>query len=108
MEAICLEVVKWKSKNKVVDEMMIKAASNIVIDLKNCEGFIQQVLCKNSLGEWVAVYYWKNEECAHASNEYMADKEAFINLMALVDVDSVSIETMMSVQASGGIDFDSI
>lgn len=107
MTKICIETVKWKSADHVSDQAMIEAAENIVADLKNCEGFLQQVLAKQN-GEWVSIYYWVDEKSAHASNEYMADKAAFIDLMSLIEENSVSIETCLSVQASGKADFDAI
>jgi len=97
MQSICLEIVRWKSKHAVEDQAMIEAMKGIETDLATCKGFIKQTLHKTSDNEWVDTYYWETEATAHASNEYMADKPSFIHLMSLIDVPSVSIETMMSV-----------
>ena len=100
MKKICFEIVKWKSKAGVSDEAMINAVDDMVADLKTCNGFIEQTLYKNKNNEWVDNYYWKGEACAHASNAYMAEKDSFSALVALIDPESVSLEILLPVQSS--------
>lgn len=106
MKSVCLEIVKWKSKEGVSDQDMIASVEGMVSDLRDCRGFINQSLYKDSGGVWVDVYYWDDEGCAHASNEYMADKESFSSLISLIEPDSVSLEVMPLLQTSGNINFE--
>jgi heme-degrading monooxygenase HmoA len=100
------EIVKWKSKPGVSDEAMIAAVNAMMADLESLNGFLHQSLYKNSDNEWIDIYYWKTEHDAHASNTEMADKESFKNLIVLIEPDSISIEVMHELQASGQILFD--
>lgn len=105
MQSICLEIVKWKSKEGVSDTDMIASVNGIVADLKGCKGFVHQSLYKSSDNEWIDIYYWEDEFCAHDSNQYMADKKAFLSLLALIEPDSVSMEIMPLLQTSGELSF---
>jgi len=95
------EILKWQSKSGISDEAMINAVNAMVVDLKSLKGFLHQSLYKNSNDEWVDIYYWETEEDAHASNESMADKASFKNLIELIEPNSVSIEVMQQLQSSG-------
>ncbi|GAA6152169.1 hypothetical protein [Pseudoteredinibacter isoporae] len=101
MQSICLEIVKWKSNEGVSDADMIATVNGMVADLKGCEGFVHQSLYKNSENEWVDIYYWEDEFCAHDSNQYMADKDSLRLLLALIEPDSVSMEVLPLLQSSG-------
>lgn len=94
MDNKCIEIVRWQGKKNITDQQMTTAVNLILDDLNNCPGFISQLLCKNAQGQWVDIYQWENEEYAHASNQFMANKSAFIALMELIEVSSVSIEIM--------------
>lgn len=89
-----VEIVKWRSQNDVKDDDMIAAVNGILPDLKTLPGFIDQTLYKDSSECWVDIYHWQTEEEGIASNDLMADKPAFIKLMSLIDLESVSIEFM--------------
>jgi len=101
------EILKWKSKLEITDTAMIEAVNNMVEDLKMLKGFLNQTLYKDSKGFWVDVYYWKSEQDAHASNEIMANKESFINLIEIIEPGSISIEILKSLQSSGEFIFSS-
>lgn len=103
MNNVCFEIIKWKSNANVSDETMITAVKSMEKDLASCEGFLQQTLYKNSNDEWVDIYYWTNDACAHASNEFMADKESFSVLMSLIEPSSVSLEVLSALQSSGNV-----
>lgn len=100
------EIVKWKSKSNVKDQDMIDAVNNMVTDLKSLKGFLHQSLYKNSNEEWVDIYYWETEEDAHASNESMATKNSFDNLIKLIEPNTVSVEILHPLQSSGKQSFD--
>lgn len=100
------EIVKWKSKSNVKDQDMIDAVNNMVTDLKSLKGFLHQSLYKNSNEEWVDIYYWETEEDAHASNESMATKNSFDNLIKLIEPNTVSVEILHPLQSSGEQSFD--
>lgn len=102
MSTSCLEIVKWKSKEGIPDESIIGAVNNMVADLKQCPGFIQQALYKIN-ETWVDVYYWKDVHSAHASNGLMTGKDSLNTLMNIIDANSVSIEVSEPVQASGDL-----
>ena len=95
-----LEVVKWKAKSTVSDKQMIDAVNEMVPDLKKLEGFVNQTLYKDREGYWVDVYYWDSAENAHLSNERMSKKESLINLLDIVELDTVSIEILTPLQQS--------
>ncbi len=100
LNAPIFEVVKWKSKSNITDETMVAAVDAMVGDLKILKGFIRQSLYKNASNEWVDIYYWRTIEDAHASNDRMADKVSFKQLIKLIEPDSVSIETLQQLQTS--------
>ena len=95
------EIVKWQSRQGVVDHKMISAVERMAPDIQTLPGFIHQTLYKSVSGEWVAIYYWETEEDAHASNTSMAGKGSFKALMALIEPESVFIEVMHPLQLSG-------
>ena len=99
------EILTWKSKVGVSDEKMIDAVNFMVIDLKELKGFLNQTLYKDDDGTWVDIYYWETEKDAHDSNESMADKDSFKNLISMIEPDSVSIKVMNPLQSSGDICF---
>ena len=100
------EILKWKSKTGVTDEEMIFSVDAMAVDLKKLKGFLHQTLYKNTNSEWVDVYYWETEEDAHNSNNLMADKSTFKNLIKLIEPDTISIDVMHSLQTSGDLSFD--
>ncbi len=93
MNTAIIEIVKWKCKPGVADLDMIKAADDLVPDLRSIGGFIQKTLYKNG-DEWVDIYYWETLKDAHLSNERMAQKESLSRLFALVQPETVSITVM--------------
>lgn len=100
--SMCMEIVKWKSKQGIGESQTIEAVNNMVSDLQECDGFIHQALYK--IGDvWCDLYYWKNEQCAHQSNEFMGKKDSLRNLMALIDIETVSIEVSEPKQSSGDL-----
>jgi len=99
------EILKWTSKPGVPDEQMISAVNAMVSDLTNLQGFLNQSLYKNSDGFWVDVYYWETEQNAHDSNQAMADKTSFKDLMGLIEPDSVTVEILTPLQNSGELFF---
>lgn len=99
------EVVTWKSKSDISDEITIDAVNAMAVDLKTLKGFLNQSLYKNSNGEWVDIYYWETLEDAHACDASMSDKDSFKHLFALIESNSVSIEIMRKIQSSGGQSF---
>jgi len=100
------EILKWKSKNGVSDKIMIEAVNSMVEDLKALKGFLNQTLYKDSNGFWVDIYYWETEQDAHASNECMADKVSFNNLIENIESDSISMEVLKPLQRSGVVSFN--
>ena len=99
------EIVKWKSGKDVTDQEMINALRSMVADLKSLTGFLHQATYKDQTGNWVDIYYWKTEEDAIASNNSMANKQSFKELISLILPDSVSIEILKPLQASGDVGF---
>ena len=95
------EIVTWKSKEDVLDTDMITAVNNMLEDLKQLEGFINQTLYKDQSGQWVDVYYWVTEKNAVDSNKAMADKNSFKSLIELIEPDSVGIQILTPLQTSG-------
>ena len=95
-----LEIVKWKAKPNVSDKQMIEAVEAMVPDLKNLEGFKNQTLYKDNDNNWVDVYYWDSIENAHLSNERMSDKKSLQNLLELIELESVSMNILESLQKS--------
>jgi len=71
-----LEIVKWKAKPNVSDKQMIDVVNDMVPDLKNLKGFINQTLYKDENDHWIDIYYWDTVGNAHLLNERMADKES--------------------------------
>jgi len=104
---IVFEILKWKSKSEVIDTVMIDAVNNMVEDLKMLKGFLNQTLYKDNTGFWVDIYYWETEQDAHASNKSMANKESFINLIEIIEPDSISMEILNPLQCSGNFVFSS-
>ena len=104
---IVFEILKWKTKSEVIDTVMVEAVNNMVEDLKMLKGFLNQTLYKDNTGFWVDIYYWETEQDAHASNESMANKESFINLIEIIEPNSVSMEVLTSLQSSGNFIFSS-
>ncbi|MEE9494698.1 MAG: hypothetical protein V3W04_15165 [Gammaproteobacteria bacterium] len=99
------EILTWKSKAGVSDDEMINAVDSMVGDLKNLNGFLNQTLYKDSDGTWIDIYYWKTEKDAHDSNEGMADKASFKELMSVIEPDTVTMKVVSPKQASGEIQF---
>jgi len=95
------EILKWKSKSGVSDKEMISAIDAMVSDLNNVKGFLHQSLYKNPNDEWIDIYYWETEQDANDSNSAMADKLSFKNLIGLIEPNTISIDVMQSLQASG-------
>ncbi len=93
-----LEIVKWKAKPNVSDKQMIDAINEMVPDLKNLEGFINQTLYKDENDYWIDIYYWDNAENAHLSNERMSKKESLKNLLELIQTESVSMKILEPLQ----------
>lgn len=100
-----LEILKWKSKENVSDDNMIKAVADMTDDLRSLKGFLHQTLYKSSNGEWIDIYYWVTEEDAHASSAGMADKKSFKNLIDFIEPESITIEVIHQLQSSGSFSF---
>lgn len=96
-QAGAVEIVKWKSAPGVSDAAMRDAAHALVPDLQAVGGFVDKVLCRQG-DEWVDVYFWETAQDAHLSNERMASRPSFANLMALVQADTVSISVATRVE----------
>ncbi|MFC6589070.1 hypothetical protein ACFQDZ_19180 [Sulfitobacter pacificus] len=92
MQQHIVELVKWKAKPGVTDHQMVAAVDGILPDLKILPGFICQSLYKDDDGVWVDIYQWETRAEAEASNDAMADRQAFGVLMALVVPSSIAIE----------------
>jgi len=97
------EVLSWQAKANVSDQDMINAVEGLLADLKTLPGFLFQNLSKDSKGRWVEVYFWQTEEDAHNSNSLMADKASMVNLMELIEIESISMEVMSPLQDSGAL-----
>lgn len=95
------EVLTWQGLPGVSDQQMIDAVEAMVPDLKQLPGFLLQTLSKDSNGRWLDLYFWQTAEEAHASNELMADKASLGALMSLLDVESITMDVMQPLQASG-------
>lgn len=98
-----LEFVKWRSAEGVSDEAMIAAVDAFANDLKSIKGFHHQTLYKQEDGTWLDVYYWQTEEDAIASNDAAAGLSTFQDLIKLIEPDSVGIEILHPLQASGAL-----
>jgi len=95
-----LEIVKWKVKPEIKDSQLIEAVQAMVPDLKELDGFINQTLYKNSEDYWVDIYYWDSPENAHNSNDLMAKKASLIELLEMIELDTVTMEVLESIQKS--------
>jgi len=95
-----LEIVKWKGKPEISDSQMIEAVAAMVPDLKKLDGFISQNLYKDNEGFWIDVYYWNTAENAHLSNERMAEKESLKSLLEIIELDTVTMQVLESLQRS--------
>ena len=95
-----LEIVKWKGKPEISDSQMIEAVAAMVPDLKKLDGFISQNLYKDNEGFWIDVYYWNTAENAHLSNERMAEKESLKSLLEIIELDTVTMQVLESLQKS--------
>ncbi|TPN85184.1 hypothetical protein [Aquimarina algicola] len=93
-----LEIVKWKAKPNVSDSQMIEMVDAMVPDLKNIEGFIDQVLYKDKDEYWIDVYYWDSVQNAHLSNERMADKASLKKLLELIQLETITIDVLEPLQ----------
>jgi hypothetical protein len=62
---------------------------------------LQQTLYKNGTNDWVCIYYWESEQQAHDSNAAVAETPSFQNIMALIAVNSITMEVMSSRQGCG-------
>lgn len=87
-----VELVKWKAKPEVIDGSMVYAVDSIRPDLETLPGFINQSLYKDDKGYWVDIYFWETREQAVASNDLMAPRASFRDLMNLIDAETISIE----------------
>ncbi|KJZ14881.1 hypothetical protein TW85_07255 [Marinomonas sp. S3726] len=101
------EVLSWQAKANVSDQDMINAVEGLLADLKTLPGFLFQNLSKDSKGRWVEVYFWQTEVDAHNSNSLMADKTSMVNLMGLIEIESISMEVMSPLQDSGALTLNS-
>ncbi|WP_419903404.1 hypothetical protein [Kiloniella sp.] len=101
-----VETVSWNAQADVSNQQMVDAVNNMLPDLKTLPGFKYQSLSKNDAGRWVEIYYWETSEDAHRSNELMADKVSLHNLIALIDIDSLSIEVLLPLQESSPLNID--
>ena len=99
------EVLTWKSKSGVSDEEMIQAVDDMVKDLRDLTGFLNQTLYKEEDGTWIDVYYWETEKDAHDSNGAMANKESLKKLMSIIEADTVTIKVLNQKQSSGAMQF---
>jgi len=95
-----LEIVKWKVKPEIKDSQLIEAVQAMVPDLKELDGFINQTLYKNNEDYWVDIYYWDSAENAHNSNDLMAKKASLIKLLEMIELDTVTMEVLESIQKS--------
>lgn len=95
-----LEIVTWQAKPTITDQQMIDSVNAMVPDLKNIDGFINQVLYKDAHNKWIDVYYWDTVENAHLSNERMADKASLKNLLELIELETVTIDILNPLQKS--------
>ena len=95
-----LEIVKWKGKPEISDSQMIEAVAAMVPDLKKLDGFISQTLYKDNEDFWIDVYYWNTAENAHLSNERMAEKESLKGLLEIIELDTVTMQVLESLQKS--------
>jgi len=92
------ETVRWLANKGVDKQQMIQAMTRLSNDLKNLPGFIEQTLYQRENNEWLAIYYWKTEQQAHDSNLLVAEKDSFIQLVSLIQADSIEIEVLSPLQ----------
>jgi len=95
------ELLSWQARPEISDEQMTETMAAMLPDLKNLPGFLFQTLSKDSKGHWIAVYFWKTAESAHASNTLMADKTSMVQLMQLLIPETIVMEVMEPLQDSG-------
>ena len=96
-----IEIVRFKSKDNVLDNQIILAMNSKSPDLKKIKGFISQRLYKSTSNIWHSIYYWESVEDAKNSNIIIQEKDSFKTLMLLIDEESVQIEIMEMLQFTG-------
>lgn len=99
IQTAAFEILTWRSAANVTDQAMIQAMQAFSEDVQQLPGFLQQSLYKNAANDWVCIYYWQTEQQAHESNAAVADKNRFLQLMALIEPDSVTMEVMSPLQS---------
>ena len=97
------EILKWRAVDGTTDEHMRDAMESLAVDVRQLPGFLQQTLYKGPENEWICIYYWESAQQAHDSNAAVADKRSFLQLMNIIDANSVSMEVMDAVQHSGDL-----
>ncbi|MPY23004.1 hypothetical protein [Shewanella sp. YLB-07] len=100
-----VETVTWHAQAGVTEQQMILAVQMMLADLKVLPGFIHELLTLAPDGSWMQLYYWQTAADAHNSNQLMADKASFNDLIALLNPQSIKIEIYQPVQTSSALKF---
>lgn len=99
------ETVTWKANTDVSDEAMIEAATTFSHTIRSLPGFLHQALYKNGEQDWVSVYYWATETDAKHSNDAVANDPHFLQLLSLIQSESIVITLYTPVQQKGQLAF---
>lgn len=78
---------------------MIETVNALIPDLKK-DGFISQTLYKDKDDYWADIYYWSTSKNAHLSNDQMTEKESLKKLLEIIDLNTVTMEILESLQKS--------
>lgn len=91
MKANVLEVVLFKPKADVTNEVLIKTAASIDEFIKDQTGFIKRELAQTENGQWIDIVHWTDMESAHHAAEAAMSSPICLPFFSLIDESTINM-----------------
>lgn len=101
MKADVIEIVIFKTKPDVSDDLFKQAAAKTTSVLKKVDGFLcRQLGATKNREQWADILYWKDLNSSHEATEFFLnapDCQEFINLIDENSVTTIHLALLLDV-----------
>jgi hypothetical protein len=95
-------IYEFDAKTGVTDQDMRACEPALDRFLKAQPGFMYRSLIKKASGQWIDLYYWRDEASAEAISQPFMESEAGQSFLALIDLPSTTMTKSIVLSESIG------
>jgi hypothetical protein len=98
MNNLTVELVEYKVKSGVDEDLFLKASEEIMKDIRKLGGFVRREVVKGMDGIWFDILYWNSLSEAQEAAKKVMEHSSCLHFFQMIDESSIKMSHLQQVQ----------